>query len=120
MRKYQGEDIYFSLKFNSSDNPAINSFSDISNLVVYAYTNKDRITKFSKNTVTGYYPLISITDIELQGVIGSSETAEMHGQVIIDVLAEIPSIDGDLENTLIQKVYSGIFVSESIIKTEAK
>jgi len=121
MKKYQGEDIYFSLNFSASTNPDIKNFSDLYNVIVYAYTNEDNIAKFSILQQDGYGNLDDPTGdwIKLNGIITSEYTKEMNGQIILDIMCIKTSTDGDLKENLIQKAMSGIFVTPSVIKAEA-
>jgi hypothetical protein len=125
MKKYQGEDIYFSLNFSDSTNPDITSFDDLYNVVVYAYTKSDYIVKYSVlqtgDYLTGYEPLIDtrIDGTQLQGIIKSEHTALMSGQVMLDIMCIRTTTDGDTKENLIQKAMSGIFVLPSLIKAES-
>jgi len=121
MKKYQGEDIYFSLNFSQSTNTDISSFDDLYNVLVYAYTSEENVAKFSRIPKDGYEPLIDPEDqgLILRGVISSEYTKEMHGQIILDVMCIKSSTDGDLTENIIQKAMSGIFIAPTIIKAEA-
>jgi hypothetical protein len=122
MKKYQGEDIHFSLNFNTSTNSDITSFNDFQNVIIYAYTQDTSIAKFSVLSKDGYSPLVDPDGglgMILKGSIKSSYTKDMSGQVILDVMCIRPTVDGDLTDNLIQKVNTGIFIIPSIIKVEA-
>lgn len=125
MKKYQGEDIYFSLNFSDSTNPDITSFADLYNVIVYAYTKSDYIVKYSilqtGDYLTGYEPLTdtSINGTQLQGIIKSEQTSLMSGQVMLDVMCIKSTSDGDTKENLIQKAMSGIFILPSLIKSES-
>jgi hypothetical protein len=118
MKKYQGEDIAFSLTFDNQDNPNIKDFGDVSNVIVYAYTGEDNIQKFSMVEKEGHSPLEIVTpDTIISGIISSKYTSKMSGQIIIEVMIEIPSETGDSKENLIKKAYSGIFIVPSAIKS---
>ena len=120
MKKYQGEDIYFSLNFNPVDGSGLSSFNDLDNLIVYTYTNSENIVKFSRIEKEGYNPLIDINGdgMILNGVISSENTKTMTGQIMLDIMCIRTSGMGDLSENLIQKAMSGIFVLPSLIKEE--
>ena len=119
MKKYQGEDIYFSLNFTNSSNNNITSFEDLENVIVYAYTGEDDIVKFSKELKEGYEPLTSASSTNLKGVIRSEFTKLMTGQIMLDIMCIATSIDGDKADNIIQRAMSGIYILPSIIKDEA-
>ena len=116
MRKYQGEDIYVSLELDNPDNPTIQDFTDISNIIIYAYTSSSAMQKFSMVEKTGYSQIESVSDTKKSISIDSEYTKLMSGQLIIEVMVEIPSDTGDNTTTLIKKVQSGIFIVPSTIK----
>ena len=119
MKKYQGEDIYFSLNFSNSSNLNITSFDDLENVIVYAYTGEEDIVKFSKELKDGYEPLTSASPTNLKGVIRSEFTKLMTGQIMLDIMCIATSIDGDKADNIIQRAMSGIYILPSIIKDEA-
>ena len=119
MKKYQGEDIYFSLNFTNSSNNNITSFDDLENVIVYAYTGEDDIVKFSKVPKDGYEPLSSVSPTNLKGVIRSEFTKLMTGQIMLDIMCIATSVDGDKADNIIQRAMSGIYILPSIIKDEA-
>lgn len=119
MKKYQGEDIYFSLNFSNSSNLNITSFDDLENVIVYAYTGEEDIVKFSKELKDGYEPLTSASSTNLKGVIRSESTKLMTGQIMLDIMCIATSIDGDKADNIIQRAMSGIYILPSIIKDEA-
>ena len=119
MKKYQGEDIYFSLNFSNSSNLNITSFDDLENVIVYAYTGEDDIVKFSKVPKDGYEPLSSVSPTNLKGVIRSEFTKLMTGQIMLDIMCIATSVDGDKADNIIQRAMSGIYILPSIIKDEA-
>jgi hypothetical protein len=121
MKKYQGEDIYFSLKFTTSTDSDITSFNDLDNVIVYAYTNEDEIVKYSREPIAGYNSLVEvgIDGMKLQAVIPSDSTKTMLGQIMLDIMCVKTSTDGDLKENIIQKALSGIFIFNSLIKAEA-
>lgn len=119
MKKYQGEDIYFSLNFSNSSNVSITSFDDLENVIVYAYTGEEDIVKFSKELKAGYEPLTSASPTNLKGVIRSEFTKLMTGQIMLDIMCIVASEDGDKADNIIQRAMSGIYILPSIIKDEA-
>jgi len=119
MKKYQGEDIYFSLNFSNSSNVNISSFDDLENVIVYAYTGENDIVKFSRDLKEGYEPLTSFSSTNLKGVIRSEFTKLMTGQIMLDIMCIATSIDGDKADNIIQRAMSGIYILPSIIKDEA-
>ena len=119
MKKYQGEDIYFSLNFSNSSNLNITSFDDLENVIVYAYTGEEDIVKFSKELKDGYEPLTSASPTNLKGVIRSEFTKLMSGQIMLDIMCIVASEDGDKVDNIIQRAMSGIYILPSIIKDEA-
>ena len=125
MKKYQGEDVYFSLNFSESTNPDITSFADLYNVVVYVYTKSDYIVKYSVlqtgDYATGYEPLtyVDVDNLILQGIILSEQTSLMSGQIMLDIMCIKDTLDGDTKENLIQKAMSGIYILPSIIKAEA-
>ena len=119
MKKYQGEDIYFSLNFSNSSNLNITNIDDLENVIVYAYTGEDDIVKFSKVLKDGYEPLTSASATNLKGVIRSEFTKLMTGQIMLDIMCIATSVDGDKADNIIQRAMSGIYILPSIIKDEA-
>ena len=119
MKKYQGEDIYFSLNFSNSSNVNITSFDDLENVIVYAYTGEDDIVKFSKELKEGYEPLTLTDSTTLKGAIRSEFTKKMSGQIMLDIMCIAATIDGDKADNIIQRAMSGIYILPSIIKDEA-
>jgi len=121
MKRYQGEDIYFSLNFSTSTIPDITSFNDLENMIVYAYTQSDIVTKFSRIAKEGYGPLLDTNGngLTLKGVISSDNTKDMLGQIVLDIMCIKSSTEGDLTENLIQKALTGIFIMPSVIKEEA-
>ena len=119
MKKYQGEDIYFSLNFTNSSNNNITSFEDLENVIVYAYTGEDDIVKFSKELKEGYEPLTLTDSTTLKGAIRSEFTKKMSGQIMLDIMCIAATIDGDKADNIIQRAMSGIYILPSIIKDEA-
>jgi len=120
MKKYQGEDIYFTLNFTMGVDNDITSFDSLHNIVVYAYTNDKNIVKFSKLDMDGYEPLIDVSGdwTVIRGALKSEHTANMSGQVSIDVMCSVDSGDSDGIENMIQRASSGIFILPSIIKQE--
>lgn len=119
MKKYQGEDIYFSLNFTNSSNNNITSFEDLENVIVYAYTGEDDIVKFSKELKEGYEPLTLTDSTTLKGAIRSEFTKKMSGQIMLDIMCIAATIDGDKADNIIQRAMSSIYILPSIIKDEA-
>jgi len=121
MKKFQGEDIYFTLNFTTSAGSDITSFNDLANVIVYAYTKEDNIVKFSRETKVGYSTLTPVgTDgMVLKGVITSANTKLMLGQMILDIMCIKTNTDGDGTENMIQTSMSGVFIMESLIKDEA-
>ncbi len=120
MKKYQGEDIYFSLNVSNTDGNTLTSFNDLVNIIAYAYTDPENPVKFSKTTKDGYEPLVDPTGdgLSLNASIPSVYTEDMEGQIIIDVMCLRTSTEGDDIENLIQRAMSGIFVLPSVIKAE--
>ena len=116
MRKYQGEDIAFSVKLDNKDNATIKDFTDVSNVIIYAYTDEDSKQMFSVVSKDGYSPLLTISDTEISGVISSEYTSLMRGQIFIEVMVEVGSSTGDSFYNIISKTATGIFIIESKIK----
>jgi len=121
MKKYQGDDIYFALNFDSTTNPDITSFNDLENVIVYIYTNESNIVKYSLVSKTGYEPLINKGGLgmKLEGMMKSAYTKNMLGQIMIDIMCVKTSTVGDLKENVTQKAMSGIFILPSLIKAEA-
>jgi len=120
MKKYQGEDVYFILNFRAGADNGLTSFSSLHNIVVYAYTNDKYIVKFSKLTIAGYEPLVDVSGnwTSIRGVLKSEHTANMSGQLSIDVMCSVDSGDSDGLENMIQRSASGIFILPSVIKQE--
>ena len=120
MKKYQGEDIYFSLNFNPLEGNDILNFNDLENIIVYAYTTPNNIVKFSKLNKSGYSPLVDVNGdgMILNGNINSQQTKLMNGQIMLDIMCTRVSEVGDLKENLIQKAASGIFITSALIKEE--
>ena len=119
MKKYQGEDIYFSLNFSNSSNVNITSFDDLENVIVYAYTGENDIVKFSKEIKEGYEPLALTDSTTLKGAIRSEFTKKMSGQIMLDIMCIAATTDGDKADNIIQRAMSSIYILPSIIKDEA-
>lgn len=116
MKKYQGEDISFSLKFNNPGSVNISNFTNTTNVIVYAYTDEIYVQKFSMISKDGYQLLGMVSPTELSGVITSEYTSKMCGQLTLEVMLEYPSNNGDTRETLINKKLTKIFISDSLIK----
>lgn len=116
MRKYQGEDIAFSIKFDNQSNPTLKDFTDIANVIVHAYTGDDSVQMFSREDKDKYSKLNIVSDTELQGIITSEYTSLMSGQIYLEIMFEISSEVGDLKENVITKTPTGVIIVGSRIK----
>jgi hypothetical protein len=113
MEKYQGEDISFSVKFQKGENANINSFADLSEIILYFYTDGCHIARFRYPAKGGYKTLTLVDNFTLAGVISASETKIMApGALRIEVKAKTGS-----EN-MIEKRITGIILTKDLIKSE--
>lgn len=79
MIRYQGETIDFNVKFDDE-------LSMYSKIVIYAYTLKSNITKFSYPTSIGYESLEKIDNMLIGRIPSKDSSLYCEGQLIIDVL----------------------------------
>jgi hypothetical protein len=113
MEKYQGEDISFRVKFQKGENANINSFADLSEIILYVYTDGCDIVKFSYPAKDGYETLTLVDNLTLTGVISASKTKTMApGALRVEVRAKNGS-----EN-MIEKRITGIVLTKDVIKLE--
>ncbi|GHT33552.1 hypothetical protein FACS189434_07950 [Bacteroidia bacterium] len=112
-KRYQGDDISFSIELETVGNPSITKFSDLDELFVYLYTDKCFIVKYSKKTRAGYLPLTVASDTVLVGELLSADTRRMRdGILYADVMVDKNGKDKTKqENT-------GIYIAKSLIKIE--
>ncbi|MDR2085758.1 MAG: hypothetical protein LBP72_01130 [Dysgonamonadaceae bacterium] len=113
MEKYQGEDISFNVKFQKGENESINSFADLSEITIYAYTDGCDIVRFSYPSKANYESLTLVNNTTLAGVISASKTKIMApGFLRVEVRARKNN-----EN-MVEKRITGIVIVKDLIKTE--
>jgi hypothetical protein len=113
MEKYQGEDISFRVKFRKGENPNINSFADLSGIMLYFYTDSCDIVRFCYPAKNGYETLTLTDNATLSGVITASKTKTMSpGALRVEVLAK----NGN--DNMVEKRITGIVLTKDLIKSE--
>lgn len=115
-KKFQGDDVSFSIKLDNQSNPTVKDFTDVSNVIVYAYTDESYPQKFSLKTLADHSELLVISDTEVSGTITSEYTSNMSGYVSIEVMLEVSNNYGDKSTNIISKGRSSLFINESTIK----
>jgi hypothetical protein len=113
MEKYQGEDISFRIKFKKGEDANINSFSDLSEIILYVYTDGCDIATFRYPAKNGYETLTLTDNLTLTGEISASKTKTMSpGALWIEVRAKKGS------ESMIEKSITGIVLTKDLIKSE--
>ncbi|MDR1221340.1 MAG: hypothetical protein LBL07_00470 [Tannerella sp.] len=113
MEKYQGEDISFRIKFKKGENANINSFADLSEIILYFTTDGCYIARFRYPAKTGYETLTLTDNLTLTGVISASKTRIMSpGALQVEVRAKKGS------ESMIAKSITGIVLTKDLIKSE--
>ena len=116
MNRHQGEDLAFQIKFKDGGAPGIASFDDVAEVVVYFYTPKSRIIKFTSIVKEGYTQLARIDNMNLSAAITGEQTKILHGPMTVEVLVRL-----NVGNTLrqIDQALTGINIIETAIKAES-
>ncbi len=117
---HQGERIPFTLNFGTSINPDINSFDDLDEVIVYVYTNRLKLLKYSTIVKAGYLPLYKLIPTGgtehtiVAGYISAEDSALMP---IGDLYCEIMCKEG--LDTGVNAIKTGIRILTAQIKIEA-
>lgn len=121
----QASDLGFRVELDpiEGDETQITDFSQLANVIIYAYTDK-RISKFSKEAKGGYHPLTVVNATTLTGSIPGEETKLMEGALKLDIYCtqDIPGAvaPADLVEDIIQAgLNTGIRIIKAPIKIEA-
>lgn len=86
MEKHQGEDIDFSIRFDSSLSEDIQSFDDCDEVQVYVYTNRHKEVKFSDVVRIGHLELLKIDPLFRTGIVPGALTKNLApGNMSIEV-----------------------------------
>jgi hypothetical protein len=113
MKKYQGEDISFIVEFQKGENTNINSFIDLSEVILYIYTDGCDIVRFRYPAKNGYETLTLTDSVTLTGIISASKTKIMApGSLRVEA-----KIKKGAEN-MIEKKITGVIVAKDLIKSE--
>lgn len=117
---HQGERIPFTINFGTSVNPDITSFDDLDEVIVYVYTNRLRLLKYSTIVKEGYLPLYKLIpsgETEhtiIAGYISAEDSASMP---VGDVYCEIMCKEG--LDTGVNAIKTGIRILTAQIKIES-
>ena len=117
MRKFQGEDIGFSVKIWTDDSKTnLLNLDNVSEIIIYAYTDGCKKAKLSKTLLAGYGRLSKVSSTEYSGIIDSSITKLMNpGTLFIEInIAENEASVSDGKWNLIQRATLGVLRKSSI------
>ncbi len=121
MGKYQGEDIGFSIKiWTDNSKTELLNLDDVSEIIVYVYTDGCKKAMFSKTTKAGYLKLSKASSTEYSGVIDSSITKLMAPGSLnleINIAENEASVSAEKWN-LIQRATIGV-LRKSLVKIES-
>lgn len=121
MEKYQGEDIAFSIKvWNDNSKTELVNLDNVSEIIVYVYTDGCKKAMLSKTTKSGYSKLLKVSSTEYSGIIDSSITKLMSpGTLRIEInIAENEASVSDGKWNLIQRGSFGV-LRKSLVKLES-
>lgn len=121
MEKFQGEDIGFSIKvWTDAGKTELVNLDDVSEIIVYVYTDGCRKAMLSKTTRDGYGRLYKVSNNEYSGIIDSSITKLMSpGTLSIEInIAENEDSVSDGKWNLVQRGSFGV-LRKSLIKIES-
>lgn len=121
MEKYQGEDIGFSIKiWTDNSKTELVNLDNVSEIIVYIYTDGCKKAMFSKTTKAGYLKLSKVSSSEYSGIIDSSVTKLMApGTLNLEInIAENEASVSDGKWNLIQRGAFGI-LRKSLVKIES-
>lgn len=111
MIKYQGEKIDFGLIVEPKSETDIQSWENITDIILYMYTNNSYIVKFRYPETSGYAPLSISNDKKIiSGVLSSENTSKMVGQLYLEMLIQ--------DHTSIEKYNTGMIIQPTNIKHE--
>lgn len=121
VNKYQGEDIAFSVKIYKDINKTeLVNLNDVSEIVIYIYTDGCKKAIFSKTSRAGYSQLRKASENEYYGIIDSSISKLMSpGTITLEI--NIAETDTDLVNdnwNFIEKTIIGR-LKKSLVKIES-
>lgn len=87
INKYQGEDIAFSVKiYKDGSKTELINLDDISEIVIYIYTDGCKKAMFSKKERSGYAMLLKADENEYYGIVDSLITKLMApGSIIMEI-----------------------------------
>lgn len=114
MRKYQGESIYFTLKFNKLENKPYKNFKDFTKITVFWYTDGCHVVKHSNKSIPGYLLLQASSDgLLLTGNIPGNQTRRLAaGLLCADIRIETN------DDIMIEKKSTKIVLERDLIKLE--
>lgn len=121
MEKFQGDDIGFSIKvWADNSKTELIALDNISDIIVYIYTDGCNKAMFSKTTKTGYSKLLKVSSTEYSGIIDSGITKLMSPGTLnieINIIQNETSISDGIWN-LIRRGTLGV-LRKSLIKIES-
>lgn len=121
MNHYQGESLEFRLELKPlvTDNSQVDDFSQLSNVILYFYTD-NYVSKFSMVHKDGYNDMTLTDGKILTGVIPSDDTKLMCGALKVDILC-VADTESEIlkENAIDAGRFTGIAILKSKIKTES-
>lgn len=121
VNKYQGEDIAFSVKIYKDINKTeLVNLDDVSEIVIYIYTDGCKKAMFSKTAKEGYIQLNRTTSTEYAGIVDSSLSKLIApGALFLEInIAESETDISDGKWNIIQRAPIGT-LRKSLIKIES-
>lgn len=117
MIKYQGEDIEFNFLIKESEG-SVSDFSELTEFLLFAYTDLCNIAKFSITEKDGF-ELLDVSGNKASGVIKSDYTKKMIGALKFEIMIKSTSLTGDFVENSIKEISTGITIKSSSLKNEA-
>lgn len=121
INKYQGEDIAFSVKiYKDVSKTELVNLDDVSEIVIYIYTDGCKKAMFSKTSKVGYIQLNRTTSTEYAGIVDSSLSKLIApGVLFLEInIAESETDISDGKWNIIQRASIGT-LRKSMIKIES-
>ena len=106
----QGNTIKFISVFKTSSESNSTSWNDIDNVIIYAYTCKNYIVKFSLLPMPGYNQLTKIDSTHLLGAITPQQSKLMIGELMMEMCIidnAVSVLDGGDSSVLYNNVIDG-------------
>jgi hypothetical protein len=117
MDKYQGDDIDFAMALNPENPGDVTTFEYFDDIIFYAYTSQNFISKFSKEEKQNYIKLKTSSGI-ISGIIPSEHTKLMRGNLLLDIRFSKSINSGDSFETSTYTVNTGVIIKNTPIKLE--